>query len=169
MWMQFASQIYEEGDFFLKRIRSTLVIFVGQLIPLFWTYSDLQFQSQDWYPRVDDLSPACDELFRFTSVCDIRESSWGFSLTYFIKQQFFATFSRFRCQCLLDVFVLVIDQWNTLFLSLAPMSEEFNHNNSTTTTSNNNNNIHRPTIWSEKCKNLWSPFWNFIFIQYSPS
>ena len=54
----------------------------------------------------------------------------------------FATFSWYVCQYLLDVFVsvLVIDQYETLILSLSPMSKKFNENKK------NNININRPTI-----------------------
>ena len=62
----------------------------------------------------------------------------------------FATFSWYVCQYLLDVFVsvLVVDQWETLFLSLSPMSEKFNENKK------NNINMNRHTIWSKSAKIL---------------
>ena len=42
---------------------------MGPLIPLFWTSGDVSpgFQSQGWIPRLRTLSPACNELMRFTS------------------------------------------------------------------------------------------------------
>ena len=58
-------------DFFkiFKNICRTHVLFVGPLIPLFWTSDDVcpGFQSQGGFPRLRASSPAHNGFLRFTS------------------------------------------------------------------------------------------------------
>ena len=55
--------------FFKKKIWRTSVLFVGPLIPLFWTSGDVYpgFQSQSGYPCLHAFLPVCNKIPRFTS------------------------------------------------------------------------------------------------------
>ena len=55
--------------FFKKKIWRTSVIFVGPLIPLFWTSGDIcpGFQRQSGSPYLHASSPVCNNILRFTS------------------------------------------------------------------------------------------------------
>ena len=56
-------------NIFFKKNWRTLVLFVGPLIPLFWTSGDIchGFQSQDRSPCLHASSLACTGIIRFTS------------------------------------------------------------------------------------------------------
>ena len=56
-------------DFFLEILLRTFVLFVGRLIPLFWTSGDIYpwIQSQSGSPCLQASSPICNRFLRLTS------------------------------------------------------------------------------------------------------
>ena len=54
---------------FLKKILEAHILFVGPLIPLFWTSGDVcpRVSKPGWIPRLLAVSPVCNGFLRFTS------------------------------------------------------------------------------------------------------
>ena len=81
------------------------VLFVGQLIPLFWTSGDIcpGFQSQSGSPHLRVPSPACNGILRFTFWCNIcwpLGSQHG-SQVILIHKHRWARVRDLSCHCLI--------------------------------------------------------------------
>ena len=75
---QTVSLTHWDGTFFKKKLWRTSVLFVGSLMPLFWTSGNVcpGFQSQGGSPGLCALLPACNGILRFTSGA-IPADLWG--------------------------------------------------------------------------------------------